>query len=188
MLKPVPDHHPLRQLFTDLTERTFSQQLRWPDQPVAHYVSNLLLDFIHVDHLYRIGDIKGKRLEEVAGMLLEADLLLNAGSVEREREVHRHIGDFTLFMVGLFPEFLNRIKIRQWIHHPDFLIDYVKVGKCSYRNVSEFNYGKYKPFAPLFRKLSDNFELCVIGLGYIKAALDHLQNAEFQQAKKILLN
>ncbi|MBI3596013.1 MAG: hypothetical protein HY203_02535 [Nitrospirae bacterium] len=188
MSKPVPDHHPLRQLFTDLTERTFSQKLRWPDQPVVHYVSNLLLDFIHVDHLYRIGNAKGKRLEEVAGMLLEADLLLNAGSFEREREVHRHIGDFTLFMVGLFPEFLKRMKIGQWIHHPDFLIDYIKVGKHSYRSVSEFNYGQYKPFVPLFRKLSDNFELCVIGLGYVKAALDHLQNAEYRQVKKILLN
>ncbi|HUK55241.1 MAG TPA: hypothetical protein VLY20_01120 [Nitrospiria bacterium] len=188
MSKPVPHNHPLRQLLTDLTERTFSQKLRWPDPPVVHYVSNLLLDFTHVDHLYRIRNAKGKRLEEVAGMLLEADLLLNAGSFEREREVHRHIGDFTLFMVGIFPEFLKRIKIRQWIHQPDFLIDYIKVGKHSYRNVSEFNYGEYKQFVPLFRKLSDNFELCVIGLGYIKAALDHLQNSEYRQVKNNLMN
>ena len=53
---------------------------------------------------------------------------------EREREVHRHIADFTLFMVGIFPEYLQRIKSRQLIHHTDFLIDYVKVGKQSYRN------------------------------------------------------
>ncbi|MBI3995047.1 MAG: hypothetical protein HY349_03605 [Nitrospirae bacterium] len=188
MSKPIPNHHPLRQLFTDLTERTFHQKLHWSDLPVAGYVSNLLVDFVHLDHLHRIQNAKGKQLHEVAEMLLEADLLLNAGSFEREREVHRHIGDFTLFMVGIFPEFLKRMKIRQWVHHPDFLIDYVKVGKHSYRNVSEFNYGEHKRAAPLFRKLSENFELCVVGLGYVKEALDHLQNAEYRQIKKILLN
>ncbi|MBI3609289.1 MAG: hypothetical protein HY204_01135 [Nitrospirae bacterium] len=187
MAESVPEYHPLRQLVTALTERTFAQKLRWSDIHVVRYLSNMLVDFTHVDHLYRIRNGKGKRLDEVADMLLEADLLLNAGSFEREREVHRHIGDLTLFMVGIFPEFLKRMKVRQWIHHPDFLMDYVKVGKHSYRNVSEFNYGEYKQFVPLFRKLSDNFELCIIGLGYVKDALDRLQHAEYQQAKRILL-
>jgi hypothetical protein len=188
MSKSIPDHHPLRKLFADLTERTFIQKLHWSDLHVVGYVSNLLIDFIHVDHLCRIRNNRGKRLDEVAGMLLEADLLLNARSFDREREVHRHIGDFTLFMVGIFPEYLKRIKIHQWIHHPDFLIDYIKVGKHSYRNVSEFNYGEFKQHAPLFRKLSDNFELCVIGLGYVKDALAELSNAEYQQVKRILMN
>jgi hypothetical protein len=188
MPNPVPDHHPLRRLFSDLIERTFVQKLHWSDLHVAGYMSNLLIDFIHADHLCRIRNSKGKPLDEVAGMLMEADLLINARSFDREREVHRHIGDFTLFMVGVFPEYLNRIKIRQWIHHPDFLIDYVKVGKHSYRNVSEFNYGEFKQDAPLFRKLSDNFELCVIGLGYVKDALDKLSHLEYQQVKRILLN
>jgi len=188
MRELVPDHHPLRQLFTALTERTFVQKLGWPDLDVVEYVANLLIDFIHIDQLYRIRNCAGMRLEEIAGMLQEADLLLNAGSLEREREVHRHIGDFTLFMVGIFPEFIKRIKIKQWIHHPDFLIDYIKVGKYSYRNVSEFNYGEYKESVPLFRKLSENFELCVMGLGYVKNHLDHLPDQQYLQARDILLN
>ncbi|MBI3812661.1 MAG: hypothetical protein HY283_10760 [Nitrospirae bacterium] len=188
MSKPVPDHHPLRKLFADLTERTFLQKLHWSDLNVVGYVSNLLIDFTDIDQLCRIRNNRGKRLDEVAGMLLEADLLLNARSFDREREVHRHIGDFTLFMVGVFPEYLKRIKLHQWIHHPDFLVDYIKVGKHSYQNVSEFDYGEFKQHAPLFRKLSDNFELCVIGLGYVKDALNDLSNSEYQQVKRILLN
>jgi len=188
MPNPVPAHHPLRQLFSDLIERTFDQKLHWSDLHVAGYMSNLLVDFIHVDHLCRIRNSQGVRLDEVAGMLLESDLLINARSVDREREVHRHIGDFTLFMVGIFPEYLKRIKIHHWIHHPDFLIDYVKVGKHSYRNVSEINYGEFKQDAPLFRTLSDNFELCVVGLGYVKDALAKLSLSEYQQVKRIILN
>jgi len=188
MPKSDSEQHPLKRLFAEIAENAFVQKLRWSDFHVVEYVAALLYDFTHVDHLYRIRDHRGKRLNEVAEMLLEADLLLNAGSFEREREVHRHIGDFTLFMVGIFPEFLKRIKLDRWIHSPDFLIDYVKVGKYSYRNVSEFTYGDFGQNAPLFRKLSENFEICVVGLGYIKKALDHLQNTEFRRAERILLN
>jgi hypothetical protein len=65
---------------------------------------------VHVDRLYKIRDTQGRRVEEVAEMLAEGDLLHRAQGVEREREVHRHIGNYTLFMTGIFPEFLRRLK------------------------------------------------------------------------------
>ena len=65
-------------------------------------------------------------------MLYESDVLLDASSFEREQEVHRHIGDFTLYMSGIFPQYLQRIKSSGMIHHGDFLIDYIKTGKRSY--------------------------------------------------------
>ena len=34
--------------------------------------------------------------------------MFEAPSFDREREVRKHIGDFTLFFAGLFPESLNR--------------------------------------------------------------------------------
>lgn len=188
MSKTVSEHHPLRRLFATLTEQAFVRKLRWPDLNVISYLTNLLTDFTHVDQLCRIRDGQGKRIDEIAGMLLESDLLLNAGSLEREREVNRHIGDFALFMVGIFPEFLRRIKLNQIVHHPDFLIDYVRVGKHSYRNVSEFNYGEHRNSVPLFRKLSDNFELCVMGLGYVKNHLEQLPNTHYREAKNLLLS
>lgn len=183
MADTIPAHHPLRELFAALTEKCFSQNFRWSDGSVVRYLGNLLAEFTHVDQLYRILNSKDERLEDVASMLAESDLLLNAGSFEREREVHRHIGDFTLFMSGIFPEFLRRLRVKRFVHHPDFLIDYVRVGKRSYRNVSEFNYGEFRESVPLFRKLSDNFELCVVGLAYVRTCLDRLPNPEFQRAK-----
>jgi hypothetical protein len=41
---------------------------------------------------------------------------------------------------------------------------------------------------PLFAKLSDNFELCVTGLGFVRSDLDRMQNPAYQQAKDLLLN
>jgi hypothetical protein len=69
----------------------------------------------------------------------------------------------------------------------DALLDFIQVGKRSYRIVSEFTYGSYRPEAPLFRKLSENFELCVYGLGYVRADLDRLRDPRFQALKGHLL-
>jgi hypothetical protein len=101
--------------------------------------------------------------------------------------VHRHIGDYTLFMAGVFPEFLRRLKTSKVVISPDALLDYTQVGKRSYRIVAEFTYGPYEESAPLFRKLAENFELCVYGLGYVRADLDRLRDPRFQAVKGQLL-
>ncbi len=183
----IPKEHPLTRLFASLTEENFAEHLGWPDDEVIGYVTDMLTDFVHVDQLYKIRSAQGRRVEEVAEMLAEGDLLHRAESIDREREVHRHIGDYTLFMAGIFPEFLQRLKTSKVVISPDALLDYMQVGKRSYRIVAEFTYGPYEESAPLFRKLSENFELCVYGLGYVRADLDRLRDPRFQALKGRLL-
>jgi hypothetical protein len=91
-------------------------------------------------------------------------------------------------MAGLFPEYLRRLKSSGLIYHKDFLVDYVKTGKRSYGLVAE--YGEYDPEqdSPLFRKLSENFELCVTGLGFVRSDLDRMQDPAYRKFKDILLN
>ena len=188
MGSPVSRSHPLRQLFGALTEKSFTEHLGWPDLNVTEYVSNLLVEFAHTDQLYKIRNTQGRPIDSVVEMLFESEVLLEAQSLEREREVHRHIGDFTLFMTGLFPEYLRRLKSVGRIYHKDFLVDYVKAGKRSYGLVAEF--GSYDPEqdAPLFRKLSENFELCVTGLGFVRSDLDRMQDPACRRVKDLLLN
>ncbi len=188
MATPIPQYHPLRQLFTTLTEKCFFEKLGWPDSNVAEYVSNLLVDFSHADNLYKIKNSKGHPLDTVLDLLYESEVLLEAQTLNQEREVHRHIGDFTLFMAGLFPEYLRRLRSAGLIYHKDFLIDYVKTGKRSYSIVARVTVGSSDDEPPLFRKLSDNFELCVTGLGFVRSDLDQLQDPAYRQAKDILLN
>jgi len=183
----IPKEHPLTRLFASLTAENFAEHLRWPDREVIGYITAVLTDFVHVDQLYKIRNAQGLRVEEVAEMLAEGDLLHRAQTVEREREVHRHIGNYTLFMTGIFPEFLHRLKTSKLVASADALLDFVRVGKRAYRIVSEFTYGSYRPEAPLFRKLSENFELCVYGLGYVRADLDRLRDPRFHALKGRLL-
>src|SRR4029077_15909714 len=106
----VPPRHPLRQLFGALTEKSFVEHLGWPDPNVTGYLSNLLVEFTHTHRMYKIRNQQDQPVDAVADLLFESEVLLEAQSMERERDVHQHIGDFTLFMAGLFPENLRRLK------------------------------------------------------------------------------
>ena len=184
----VPPRHPLRQLFGALTEKSFTEHLGWPDLNVTSYVSNLLVDFTRTDQLYKIRNQQDQPVDTVVDLLFESEVMLEAQSLDRERDVHRHIGDFTLFMAGLFPEYLRRLKSAGLIYHKDFLVDYVKTGKRSYGIVAQIGRDDSESTPPLFQKLSENFELWVTGLGFVRSDLDRMQNPAYQRARDLLLN
>jgi hypothetical protein len=153
---------------------------------VAAYVGNLLIDFVHVDNLYRIRNCRGRRLEEVGEMLLESNPVLAAPSFEPEREVRKHIGDYTLFLTGMFPEYV--VTLRRRGLRLDSLIDYVKAGKESYRIVGAFDQFEYRHVARLFRRLAAQFEYCVCGLNRVKSDLEALRAEQYQLWRKNLLD
>jgi hypothetical protein len=188
MQTQVPPRHPLRQLFDALTEKSFTQHLGWPDLNVTSYVSNLLVDFTRTDQLYKIKNQQDQPVDTIVELLFESEVMLGAQSLDREQDVHRHIGDYTLFMAGLFPEYLRRLKTAGLIYHKDFLVDYVKTGKRSYGIVAQIGRDDPGHSPPLFKKLSENFELCVTGLGFVRSDLDRMQNPAYQKARNLLLN
>jgi hypothetical protein len=106
----ISREHPLRQLFGELVQRHFFRGVQLYDPDVAEYVTGILTDFTHVGNLYRIRNARGRRIEEVAEMLVESNPLLGASSFDREREVRKHVGDFTLFFTGLFPEAVGSLR------------------------------------------------------------------------------
>ncbi len=175
----ISSDHPLRHFFTDIVRRRFEADARLPDPRLAAYVSGVLVDFTHVDNLYRVRNARGRRLEDVGEMLLESNPLLGeVGSFDREREVRKHVGDYVLFMTGLFPESLSgQQRFREM--RLDVFVDYMKAGKESYKVVSAFDQFEYRDEAPLFRKLAENFELCVFGLNLVKQDLERLQRAYY---------
>jgi hypothetical protein len=180
MRGPVSSNHPLRRLFAGLVGRYLVA-----DPEMAAYVAGVLVDFVHVDQLYRIRNAKGKRLEDVGEMLLESNPLGAAGSFDREREVRKHIGDYTLFLTGMFPEYVAALPRRGL--RLDSLVDYVKAGKESYRIVAAFDYGPYREAAPLFRRLADQFEFCVFGLNRAKAELEAMREERYQAWRRGLM-
>ncbi len=151
----------LKRLFAALTEQTFQVEYGVADPPLIDYLSDMLVRFVQVDAIFRVRDIVGRRLEEVADMLLEAE----QRESNPKREIHRHIGDFTLFWTGVYPEALKRLKA---LDRKDALIDYQEQGKRSYFIASTFDDEPYLDEAPVLRRLSEEFELCSAGLMQVR--------------------
>ena len=130
----------------------------------------------------------GQPVETVAELLYESERATDDPACEREREIHRHIGDMTLFIAGLFPEYLSHLKAEGKIYHKDHFINYMKAGKRSYGIVASFQQGVFKEHPALFQKLSSNFELCVAGLDIVRRDLDRMQPPPYRQAGNVLLH
>ena len=89
-----------------------------------------------------------------------------AASFDQERYIRKHIGDYTLFLTGMYPESLHL-----WRQRTRFL-QMVRAGKESYWIVSQFNVFEYAQEAPLFEKLSESFEGCVYGLTKVRGEME----------------
>jgi hypothetical protein len=157
----VTDGDTLRRLFLATTEHTFQVDLGVADPPLIDYLVDLLIRFIRMDAIFKIRDTAGRRLDEVADMMVEA----GQRQANPRREAYRHIGDFTLFWAGIYPEALSRMKSPD---RRDHLVDYFQQGKRSYYLASTFDQKPYQDEAPVLRRLSAEFELCTYGLNRVR--------------------
>jgi hypothetical protein len=182
----VPETHPIRHFFRELVKRHYAEGIGLHDTPVHEYVANMLAEFCEIEQLFKVRDASGRPLQDVGEMLLQSDPVYGpAPSFEREREVRKHIGDYTLFFSGMFPESINHWRLRR--QRLENFIDFMKAGKESYHIVSKFDQFEYARMAPLFRQLSSEFERCVYGLNMVKNELQEMQHPIVRQASELLM-
>jgi hypothetical protein len=94
-------------------------------------------------------------------MLCEAEKRIGLA----RREVHRHIGDFTLFWSGMYPESLRRSRPYE---SADGFLDYCHQGKRAYAIAAQIDGGQDRPSCDLLHQLSDQFEMCAYGLREVR--------------------
>ena len=182
----ISESHPLQDLFRDLVGRHYAEEIGIRDPQVVAYVSHLLAEFCEADQLFKIHDANNRPLNDVGLMMLESDPIYGpAPSFDRERQVRKHIGDYTLFFTGMFPESLNHIRLRR--HRLENLLDWVKAGKESYYIVSKFEDFEYAKVAPLFACLAKNFEGCVYALNCVKTELQEMQHALVRRTDELIM-
>ena len=181
----VPESSLLQQFFNHIVERNYEDVgIRQPE--VHAYVATLLTEFCEVENLYKIKNADGRPLADMGEMLLESDPVYGpAPSFDRERQVRKHIGDYSLFFSGMFPESINHHRLRKY--RLEGLVDFVKAGKESYYIVSKFEHFEYAKVAPLFRRMSQEFERLVYGLNQVKNELQEMQHPITQQARQFLM-
>jgi hypothetical protein len=181
----VSESNPLHQFFTAVVEHNYDE-IGVRSAEVQGYVATLLSEFCETENLYKIKSADGRPLCDVGEMLLESDPVYGtAPSFDRERQVRKHIGDYALFFSGMFPESLNGARLRR--SRMDSLIDFVRAGKESYYIVSKFEHFEYAKVAPLFRRMSQEFEQLVYGLNQVKNELEEMQHPLIRKASELLM-
>jgi hypothetical protein len=114
----------LCRFFAGVTEYAFAVRMGVVDPPLVGYISEMLVRFVKSDAIYAARNPRGERLLQVADMLAEAQ----ARQGPARRRMHCHIGDFTLFWTGVYPEIADRMRQGR----KDSLLDYCDQGKRSY--------------------------------------------------------
>jgi hypothetical protein len=152
----------LERFFAGLSEHAFHSQLGITDTELVDYISQLLVRFTKTDAMLRVRQLNGKPATEVVTMMAEAQRRIGVA----KREVHRHIGDFTLFWTGLYPESIRGLVTDD---KTDCFSSFCQEGKRAYEIASEIESDELSNVpCDLLHRLSEQFDMCIYGLREIR--------------------
>ena len=167
--------------FAGLAENTFQSELGIVDPTLIDYLSTMLVRFVRSDVVHRIRGISGRPLLSVPEMVAEASARLG----DARRELHQHIGDFTLFWAGVYPEALRKPSEAA---ANDQFESYCAHGRRAYRIASCIETMREDAPAPqVLERLSDRFDVCCYGLREVRRLWEEGDDSEFGPGT-ILLN
>ena len=149
--------------FAGLAETTFQSELGVVDPNLTDYLSQMLVRFVRSDVVHRIRGISGRPLLTIPEMVSEASSRLG----DAQRELHQHIGDFTLFWAGVYPEALRCAEKDE--QDSEQFLNYCRYGKQSYKIASTIESSEpTKVSARVLDRLSEQFDLCCYGLREVR--------------------
>jgi hypothetical protein len=162
--------HPLESFFLHEVTTIFEGKLGLNDPELSAYVSRVLCQFSEDDSLFLQRGLHGHSIEELVGMMRAADPVYGtAPSFDAERATRKYIGDYCLFVAGMVPEAIDLEHDNR--NRRPTLGELIRAGKESYYVVSQFNVFEYRREAPLFARLTEQFERYVLGLALVREEL-----------------
>jgi hypothetical protein len=141
--------------FLPLIRRTCAE-LRVGDDVIAGYLADVLVEFARADRLWRLRDAEGRRVTTVVEML---GLGPAAPGPDGERAFLRYVGDFALFMSGLF---------RPWAERGGFLGWYLVDGARAYARAAALAEARARRERLVHAELAARFELYAGALDYLR--------------------
>ncbi len=153
----------LQQFFRHQLLQSF-QACGLEETSTVEYVSDVLARFAHTRLFHALRDADGRPLEYIVDMLAAWQQAQGLGGgrrdYARERTIARHIGDYTLFMSGLFRE---RLKMRGELDY------YVAHGRSAFWLSADYETNPVR--RQTYRRLYQDF-------GPISDTLDYLRHVQ----------
>ena len=79
------------------------------DAAVARYLGDVLVEFARAENLYRVRSRAGRELDSVAELVVSSGPQgVKDNPPLRERALHKYLGDYSLFMSGIFRPYVER--------------------------------------------------------------------------------
>ena len=173
----------MQRYFAGLAESTFQTHLGIVDPPLVDYVSGLLIRFVRNDAVHSVRSVNGRPMMTIVEMVAEASARLG----DAKRELNQHIGDFTLFWAGVYPEALRKPNEKPTTPSDQFEA-YCAHGRRAYRIASCIETARNDAVEPeVLERLSDRFDLCCYGLREVRRLWEEGDDSEFGPGT-ILLN
>src|SRR5580692_4920746 len=99
----APDHsatsEPLDPFFQQAVRHSYEGKLGLKDPQVTAYVARLLCELSESENLYPVRDEAGHPIDGLSEMINASDPIHGtAPSFDAERALHKHIGDYALFV------------------------------------------------------------------------------------------
>ncbi len=118
----------LHEFFRSMARQSFAE-VGVGDESVVGYVAALMTEFARADRLYALRNQRGRVVDGVVEMLVaSAPKPTDRRSLFRTRALRKYVGDYTLFMSGLFRTHVEQCGVLDY---------YLQQGSRSYWAVSE---------------------------------------------------
>jgi len=151
-------------LFSYVLVRHALLQIGERDRLLADYAASVLLHFGLRDRARRIGGADDETYDTLAGLLESAE----CSEPRRAFLVRAHLGNYALWMSGLFPD---RIAYRQWRRGGPAMEYFEEMGRRGFQMAAEHRLASEHGVALLFALAAERFPVLRVALNRISDAL-----------------
>jgi hypothetical protein len=120
------------------------------DRTVADYVASLLVQFGLRDRAHRVAPNDDQRYDTLAGLACDVD----DPDARRAFLVRAHLGNYALWLSGLFPDHIEQ---RRWRRGGPDLDYYEELGARGFRLAADHRLADEHGLAPLYARAADRF-------------------------------
>lgn len=169
LLREAPGHAaPSAALFVFVAVRHALRAAAVEDERLADYCGALVLEFGFRDRAYRIAPHDDATYRYVADLVAAAEV----GDRRRQFLVQVHLGNFSLWLAGIFPDYITARRARRG--GPDFAY-FDTLGARGFRMAADDRLARELDVADLFQRAADDF-------ARMRIALNRLSDQAFFRA------
>jgi hypothetical protein len=151
-------------MFCYVVVRHALRRMGQEDRQLADYVAAIVMHFGMRENATRISDADDERYDTLAALLRDAD----SPDARRTFYVRAHLGNYALWLSGLFPDYIEH---RRWRRGGPDMDYYEDLGRRGFQLAAEHRLAKEHGLSPLYQEAAERFPLLRLALNYLSDAL-----------------